>query len=133
MKMKEALRCFTKNYNNFSGRASRKEFFIYHLILWSCFFLGYFLTHSVAIRVFHSYVISRFSSLVFAFLLLGSILPTLAVTVRRIHDIGRNGWWILLTIIPYLGLIFTFILFVKKGQGEDNRYGQSLLERVVIS
>ena len=53
-----------------------------------------------------------------------TFIPTLALTVRRLHDINRTGWWQLLLFVPLLGLIVIMILAAKDGDIGKNRYGQ---------
>ena len=49
--------------------------------------------------------------------------PTLAISIRRLHDIGRTGWWYLIALIPLLGMLVLFIFFVLSSQKHDNEYG----------
>ncbi|MCP5506047.1 MAG: DUF805 domain-containing protein [Chlamydiales bacterium] len=131
--MKKILSYLAKNYSIFSGRAGRKEFLLYHLMMWGFFLMIAWANNMIAVHIFHSFVLARVVSLLIGMAALALVVPTLGITVRRIHDIGRNGWWILLTLIPYLGLIFTLILFVKKGQLGENQYGQNPLKEAVIA
>ena len=55
---------------------------------------------------------------------LALLLPSLAVAVRRLHDTGRSGWWILLGLIPIIGWIVLIIFFVQDSQ-PDNQYGSN--------
>lgn len=50
-------------------------------------------------------------------------LPTLALTVRRLHDTGRSGWWVLISLIPILGVIVLLVFMVLDGEAGDNDYG----------
>jgi len=56
---------------------------------------------------------------------LAVLLPTIAVSVRRLHDIGRNGWWLLIGLIPVVGTIILLALFLLEGTAGDNRFGPS--------
>lgn len=51
-------------------------------------------------------------------------LPVLAVSIRRLHDIGKSGWWYLISLIPLLGMIVLIIWFTKDGETHANLYGQ---------
>lgn len=53
------------------------------------------------------------------------LLPTLAVGARRLHDTGRSAWWLLLLLIPCLGLIVLVVLFCLRGDPNENRYGSA--------
>jgi uncharacterized membrane protein YhaH (DUF805 family) len=57
----------------------------------------------------------------------------LALGVRRIHDIGLSGWWMLVTLIPFIGGIVVFIFTLIKGNAGDNKYGSDPLGSVVVS
>ena len=98
--------CFTK-YFDFSGRASRAEFW------W--FYLFTALMSWGALLVDPTQLISSILGLLF-------LIPTLAAGARRLHDIGWSGWWQLL-MITLIGLIPLVILFVIKGTGTRNAYG----------
>ena len=103
--MKQAIECITKNYFNFSGRASRKEY-------WQFYFM---------VLVF-SLVLARLN-LVYISLLL--CIPTIAVCWRRLHDINKSGKYYFLGLIPVIGTIWLIILLCKKGNPEPNTYGES--------
>lgn len=51
------------------------------------------------------------------------LLPSLAVAVRRLHDTGRSGWWLLLALIPVLGWVVLLVFMVEKGERGANAYG----------
>jgi len=61
--------------------------------------------------------------LLYAVYTLGVFIPTLAVSVRRLHDIGKSGWWLLLLLIPLIGPIVLLVFFVLDSQAEVNAYG----------
>ena len=54
---------------------------------------------------------------------LGAFLPLLAVSVRRLHDLGKSGWMMLVMLIPFVGGILLLVWFVSDGQPHDNAYG----------
>ncbi len=57
--------------------------------------------------------------------LLATIVPALAVLVRRLHDTGRTGWWALIGLVPLVGGIVLFVFSVLDSQPEENKYGPS--------
>jgi len=57
---------------------------------------------------------------------LAVIIPSIAVTVRRLHDMGRSGWWLLLWLIPFVGVIVIFIFTLLDSQATENEWGPSL-------
>ena len=60
-------------------------------------------------------------------LLLDYFLPTLAVQVRRLHDLDRSGWWILISLIPLVGAIILLVWACSKGTEGENRFGSDPL------
>src|SRR5687768_16779469 len=50
-------------------------------------------------------------------------LPSLGVSVRRLHDTGRNGWWIFLALVPFVGAIMVLVWMATEGDRRDNQYG----------
>ena len=54
---------------------------------------------------------------------LAIVLPNLAVTVRRLHDTDRTGWWVLLGLVPVIGLLVLLWFYIQKGSEGANRYG----------
>ncbi len=51
------------------------------------------------------------------------LLPNLAVTVRRLHDLDKSGWWVLICLIPLVGLVVLIYWFIQPGTSGPNRYG----------
>jgi uncharacterized membrane protein YhaH (DUF805 family) len=95
-----------KKYATFSGRASRKEYWLFALSNWVIFFVL-------------SLVIPILGSVYF----LGILLPYWAVWVRRLHDTNRSGWWVLFSLIPLVGTIGMTVMMCNKGTEGDNDYG----------
>ncbi|CAH0435727.1 Putative membrane protein [Clostridium neonatale] len=54
---------------------------------------------------------------------LAFLLPTIAVVVRRLHDIGKSGWWYLISFIPLVGVIWFLVLMCMDGTHGENKYG----------
>ena len=104
------LEAFRK-YAVFSGRASRKEY-------WYFFFASLIVSILLSV-VFDSNLISS----AYGF---GSMLPAIAVGVRRLHDIDKSGWWLLISLIPIAGAIWLIVYLARKGQSDTNQYGPVL-------
>ena len=105
MNFQEAVKtCFSK-YVDFSGRASRSEYW------W--FVLAYVIVAIVA---------GFIHEVVYGLVILAFLLPLLAVGARRLHDIGKSGWWLLLGLIPLVGLVLLYFM-VQPTQPESNEYG----------
>lgn len=101
------------HYSDFEGRVGRQEFWMY--------ILGYFLV-AILISVFDSKMLS-------GLLGLGLFLPTIGLTARRLHDIGRSGWWQLIGIIPLIGLIVMIVWLTTKSDLTANIYGEVPLSK----
>jgi len=97
--------CFS-NYANFNGRAARPEFWWFVLFL----FLA-----SLALNMVSGMLSGLFS--------LATLVPSLAVGARRLHDTNRSGWWQLLGLIPVIGWIVLIVFCAQPGETEDNQYG----------
>ncbi|PZQ66079.1 MAG: DUF805 domain-containing protein [Variovorax paradoxus] len=105
MKFMDAVKtCFTK-YADFTGRASRSEYWWF--VLFEVIVL-------IVAQIIHQYV--------YAIAALGFLLPALAAGARRLHDIGKSGWFLLLGLIPLVNFYLLFLL-VQPSQTESNQFG----------
>ena len=64
--------------------------------------------------------------------MLAVLLPTLAVEIRRLHDIGKSGWWIFISLVPLAGSIWLIVLLATDGQPGENQYGPNPKETAVV-
>ena len=109
-----------KKYAVFSGRARRKEYWLFMLLYFIAMVVaGLFDDLVVGERVAFDSTMGVFSWIVF----LGLLIPSIAVSVRRLHDKNLRGWWVLLFLIPLIGTIALFILYCMRGTDGDNRFG----------
>ena len=108
----------TKKYATFSGRAVREEFWMVFLFMMICYAIAIAIDMSLGLwdDVDAIGVFSGILALVF-------LLPYLAVTVRRFHDINYSGWWVLVTFIPLIGWIGWLIWMCTEGSKAKNRFG----------
>jgi len=101
-----------KKYKEFSGRARRKEYWMFLLfnviILAVLRVVDGLLDTAGAIRTIYALVI---------------FIPGLAVALRRLHDTGRSGWWLLIGLIPLIGWVVLLLFFVQEGRPGQNQYG----------
>jgi len=104
-----------KKYAVFSGRASRQEFWMFTLF---DFIFGIVAT-IINIVLFGRGGFDLLGTL-YALVLL---IPRLAVGVRRLHDVGKSGWMLLISLIPIIGAIWLLILFVADSNPGENKYG----------
>ena len=106
-----------RKYAVFSGRARRQEYWMFVLFnVIIVLFLG--IIDEMADSDFES---SR--STLTTLYVLATLIPFLAVGVRRLHDTGRSGWWLLISLIPIIGTIVLLIIAVRDSQPTDNKYG----------
>ncbi len=102
-----------KKYVVFGGRARRREY--WYFMLFNIIFSGVL---SLIDNMLGIYVLSGLYSL-------AVLLPEIGVGVRRLHDTGRSGWWLLIGLIPLIGAIILIIYFVSDSQEGTNQYGPS--------
>ena len=109
-------------YFQISGRARRKEYWLFVLLV----FLLSFVTLFIDMMLIGSGIASyEFASIITNIFL---IIPSITVLIRRLHDIERSGWWILLILIPFLGAIVLFIFTLLRGTDGDNEYGEDPID-----
>ena len=102
------LKCW-KQYADFSGRARRKEYWIFSLINNIIIFFLYILQ----IVMIESTLWLIFPIILFLYAM-AVFLPGLAVNIRRLHDIGKSGWWYLIYLIPIIGAIWLTVLMLRQ-------------------
>lgn len=116
------LKVVKDNYANFEGRARRREYWMFIL----AYFIIYFAVAIVAAIL--SSISGTLGSIVYGLLSLGALavlVPSLAVGVRRLHDIGKSGWFLLVGLIPLVGAIWLIILLATDGTPGENQYGKN--------
>lgn len=101
-----------KKYATFSGRSRRAEYWMFGLI-------------SLVVSIVLAFVEGMMGSpgLLGAIYGLAVLLPSLAVTVRRLHDTNRTGWWLLIALIPIVGAIVLLVFMVLDSEPGENQYG----------
>ncbi|PSW18266.1 DUF805 domain-containing protein [Photobacterium sanctipauli] len=106
-----------KKYAVFSGRARRQEYWYFILIN---MVIGFIL------QVINQQFINPADAgggvlgMIYS---LAVLVPTLAVGVRRLHDTGRAGWWLLLGLIPVIGILVLIFFFIQDSEAGNNEYG----------
>ncbi|HIM94620.1 MAG TPA: DUF805 domain-containing protein [Campylobacterales bacterium] len=128
----------TKKHFQFSGRATRSEFWYFVLFSMILSFTISFIGQMLGIFYMVSFDMPSVSEtgeisnivqnipinilqMVFGLLM---FFPSLAVGVRRLHDIGKSGWWYLIVLIPFIGILVLLAFFVMGSQEGDNYYGE---------
>lgn len=114
------LETLTKRYAQFSGRASRREFWGFTL----------FATGAVVAILFVAWIMFEINeslgsifSLLYWLFVIALVIPHLSVGVRRLHDTGKSGWWNLISVIPFIGQIWLIVLCCEASVNEDNQWG----------
>ena len=108
--------CLTEKYCDFNGRARRSEYW------WFClcnFVLSY------VVNLIGGLISPTVGMVLTCIVTLGLLLPGLGVCVRRLHDIGKSGWLVLLALIPLVGAIILIVWFCKDSDRGSNAYGPS--------
>jgi uncharacterized membrane protein YhaH (DUF805 family) len=115
-----------KNYAIFSGRARRSEYWYFVLFNVIFAFAAILLDHAFGttftIDTINGPINSLYGYFYLAYLLL-IFIPGLAVLVRRLHDIGKSGWFILVSLIPIAGAIWLLVLLCTDSTQGINKYG----------
>jgi len=106
------LKVVRDNYANFKGRARRKEFWMFVLFNFIISF-----TLGIVGYIIGTPLLSNLYSLAI-------FIPSIAVAVRRLHDIGKSGWWLLIAFIPIIGFIWLIVLYATEGDSGPNEYGE---------
>jgi len=103
-------------YAQFDGRATRSEYWYFTLFSTIAYIIGMVIDGLLS-------GLTGGMPIIGLLLLLGLIVPTIAVGVRRLHDIGKSGWWYLLAIVPLVSLVL--LVFFVMDSKDDNEYGEN--------
>lgn len=100
-------RAITEHYIDFQGRCARRDFWYY--------VVGYIVVY-IVVAIIQSIILS--THLLTGLLALGLLLPGLGISVRRLHDIDRSGWWLLISVVPgILAMLFSGIALMSGSVG----------------
>jgi uncharacterized membrane protein YhaH (DUF805 family) len=124
MNFAEAIQSGFRNYVGFSGRAARSEFW---------FWVLFAVLVSIATQVLDGIVFGQQFGLLSGIAALAMFLPGLAVSVRRLHDRDKSGWFILLYFIPVVGAIILLIWYCLPGTVGPNRFGPDPLQATLVT
>lgn len=109
------------HYFDFKGRATRKEYWMFVLAHFTIVVLTIIL---IGIFYFgHLAVLSGVLFGAFILFILALIIPSLALSVRRIHDMGQSGWWYLIALVPYAGSIVLLVFYCLPSEKGQNKWG----------
>ena len=101
-----------KKYAEFGGRAHRTEYWMFVL-----FNLIFTVAACIVDRILGLHYV------MYGLYALAILIPGIAVTVRRLHDTDRSGWWLLIVLVPLIGAIVLLVFYVQDSQPGDNQFG----------
>jgi uncharacterized membrane protein YhaH (DUF805 family) len=107
----DALKLFFQNYIKFDGRSNRGEY-------WKAALLN--LIISIVLSAVDGMLGIGVLGAIWS---LATLVPGIAIGVRRLHDIDKSGWWMLLALIPIVGIIILIVWFAKAPENAPNRFG----------
>lgn len=107
-----------RQFGDFSTRARRQEYWMFVL-----FNMIFAIVAMVVDNILGTTMDPLPYGVVYALYALAALIPGLAVAVRRLHDTGRSGWWILIAVIPLVGAIILLVFLCQDSQAGSNEYG----------
>ncbi len=120
--MNHYLQAWKKSFD-FKSRATRAEYWSFILINFAII-----LTWALCCHLF--FIPEKIAATLYTLFILAQIIPCLAVGIRRMHDIGFNGWWVLINCLPAAGYIVFFIFTILDGTNGHNRFGADPKNRI---
>ncbi len=114
--------CFKQKYADFNGRASRSEYWWFVLLYFIVLVVASILSGGVVDS--STGEISMIGVIIFLLVIAVFLVPAIAVSVRRLHDIDKSGWWYLINLVPYVGGLVFLVLMVLPPK-EPNRFGDA--------
>ncbi len=114
MGFQEAVKSFFTRYTDFNGRSSRSEYWWAYLGIMLIFFV---------IGLVSGLLGETVGSAVIGIAYLAILIPSIAIAVRRLHDVDKSGWFLLIALIPLIGGLILLYFYVQKGTDGPNRFG----------
>lgn len=108
----DSVKATLQKYAVFDGRARRREYW---------FFWLFCLLAVIVLSILDGMIIGY--PVLSGLFNLAVIIPSIAVGIRRLHDIGKSGWWLLIGLVPFIGIIILFVFFLMDSQPGPNQYG----------
>jgi len=115
-KFKEFVNCYLdawRKYFGFNGRATRKDY-------WGFFLINILVSAIIALA---EVIVGMGDGFISSLYALAVICPNITLCTRRLHDVGKSGWWQLASIIPLLNFYLLYLLWIKPGSTDSNKYG----------
>ena len=121
----EAIKSCWSNYATFKGRSRRSEYWWIQLFL----VLANLAVAAIDLALMNGdvdrFIANGGGGIVGLVWILVTIVPALAVLIRRLHDTGKSGWWVLIGFVPFVGTIVLFVFSLLDSDAGDNKYGAS--------
>ena len=118
------LDILTNKYADFKGRARRKEYWMWTLYYTVILFFTMVLDNALGLNF---ELLGQNLGYGWLYVTIGitHLIPGLGIVVRRLHDVGKSGWFYLIILIPLIGFIWILVLFCTEGVKEDNKWGSN--------
>jgi uncharacterized membrane protein YhaH (DUF805 family) len=120
-----AVKSFWSNYTNFSGRARRSEYWFIQLFLVLTNLAVAAIDLALMNGDFERFIANGGGGIVGLIWILVTIVPAVAVLIRRLHDTSRSGWWALMILLPVAGAIVLLVFTVEDSASGDHTYGDN--------
>jgi uncharacterized membrane protein YhaH (DUF805 family) len=125
MSFATAVKSFWSNYTNFKGRARRSEYWFIQLFLIATNIAVAFIDLALMNGDVERFIANGGGGIVGLIWIFATIVPALAVLIRRLHDTNRSGWWALIGLVPIVGAIVLLVFTVEDSNKGVNKYGAS--------
>ena len=119
------LKVMNENFSNFSGRARRKEYWMFTLIYMIVIIIAMVLDGALGLGFDMGYGVTAPYGWIYSIVALVHLIPAWGVLVRRLHDVGKSGWFMLISLVPIIGGIWLLVLLCTDGDSSENAYGPS--------
>lgn len=120
----EAVGLFFKRYTDFQGRSRRSEYWWAYLFNFLVVVVPYVLVGVLGMNEYGELnVIGMVLMGIVVLYVLAVLIPNIAISIRRLHDRNMSGWWLLLSLIPYIGGLVLLVFYVLPGTSGPNKYG----------
>jgi uncharacterized membrane protein YhaH (DUF805 family) len=118
------LDILTNKYADFNGRARRKEYWMWTLYYTIVLLFAMVLDNVLGLN-FELFGQDLGYGWLYVTIGITHLIPGLGIVVRRLHDVGKSGWFYLIILIPLIGFIWILVLFCTEGDKEDNKWGSN--------
>lgn len=125
MNFTAAIRSFWSRFADFKGRSRRSEYWYVQLFLVATNLAVAGIDLALMDGDLDRFIANGGGGIVGLIWIFATIVPALAVLIRRLHDTGRTGWWALVGLVPFVGAIVLLVFTVSDSSNEENKYGTS--------